>query len=485
MNIQSFRNAEILTLLFLSVFTFQFSAFSQGSLTPPGAPGPTFKTLSQIEPRTPISSAPFTIGASGSYYLTTNIAVTSGNAITINASGVTLDLNGFTISSTEASPTGTGVLLGSGVQNIRILNGTIRGSRTYSGGVFTGPGFFNGIAWTGSPPLNVRVSDMTISGCSFRGIDLGTDYSSTAVDRCNVRTVGSDGINAGSVNDCVAYVCGGNGINAITVANSSGRSTASGRGIYTQMAVNCWGDSPGGNGIEALTAASNCYGASTTSVGVQANIVNDCYGGSASGTGLNASVATNCHGVSSSGNGLVATDAQNCYGSSSGSAFGLYAANTAENCSGFNASNGNGLYANNASNCKGQSSGNGDGVNSATAINCYGVSSTGRGLFALQTAQNCYGLGSSSNDGLRAFTAHNCVGSSSTGIGLNADGIATGCYGVTTSASNPAVRVVGTAEACLGKNTGGGEAIHTCIAIGCVTLGGAVTASCSKWLGTP
>src|SRR5262249_30290848 len=76
---------------------------SQGPLTPPGAPAPTMKTLDQIEARTPISSAPFTITNSGSYYLTTNLSVSTGNAITIATNGVTLDLNGFTISSTAAS----------------------------------------------------------------------------------------------------------------------------------------------------------------------------------------------------------------------------------------------------------------------------------------------------------------------------------------------------------------------------------------------
>ena len=40
--------------LLLSTLISQFStAFGQGALTPPGAPAPLFKTLSQVEPRTP------------------------------------------------------------------------------------------------------------------------------------------------------------------------------------------------------------------------------------------------------------------------------------------------------------------------------------------------------------------------------------------------------------------------------------------------
>src|SRR6266568_6580756 len=110
--------------LLLSTINCQLSTtLAQGSLTPPGAPAPTMKTLDQIEARTPISSAPFTITDSGSYYLTTNVTVSSGDAITIAADNVTLDLNGFTISSTRPTAlTDSAILLGS-VMNIAIYNG--------------------------------------------------------------------------------------------------------------------------------------------------------------------------------------------------------------------------------------------------------------------------------------------------------------------------------------------------------------------------
>src|SRR6185503_9287445 len=73
------------------------SAFGQGSLTPPGAPGPLFKTLNQIEPRTPLSNEPVTITVSGSYYLTTNFSAEFAPGITIATHGVTIDLNGFAV----------------------------------------------------------------------------------------------------------------------------------------------------------------------------------------------------------------------------------------------------------------------------------------------------------------------------------------------------------------------------------------------------
>ena len=103
-------------------------AFAQGPLTPPGLPGPTMKTLQQVEPRMPISSAPYTISQSGSYYLTTNLTCT-GHGVVIAASGVTLDLRGFAMTGDMSSSHDGVLLLGTAaapIRDVRVQNGVIR-----------------------------------------------------------------------------------------------------------------------------------------------------------------------------------------------------------------------------------------------------------------------------------------------------------------------------------------------------------------------
>jgi len=62
------------------------------------------KTLDQVEPRIPISSARYVINSSGSYYLTTNLTATSAqNGVQVSTNHVTIDLNGFTIAGSGLS----------------------------------------------------------------------------------------------------------------------------------------------------------------------------------------------------------------------------------------------------------------------------------------------------------------------------------------------------------------------------------------------
>jgi hypothetical protein len=339
----AFVTAASVCGLFLTVQ----SGFAQGSLTPPGAPAPAMLTLSQIEPRTPIASAPFTITQPGSYYLTANLTVSSNNAITIATNGVALDLNGFTISSTAASPTGYGILI-TGLRNITIANGIIQGGVTNNGsGVYSGSGFAYGIAYSVNPPVNVLVWRVSVSGCQVYGIYLDNG-DSTVVESCTVRTVGNYGIFASTIKQSMAIDCGG-GFGA----------------IYGDQVSDCRGQ---------------CSGA---------------------GSGVYAATAQNCYGSSSYGDGVYATTALNCSGySSGGGGDGVYAGNTAENCSG-SSSSGDGVYA------------------GSCALNCYGSSSSGDGVYASGIANGCYGY-SALGTGVSAFIASVCHGTTGTGTALSA-----------------------------------------------------------------
>jgi hypothetical protein len=325
-----------LALLALPTLNPQLSTcYAQGNLTPPGAPAPTMKSLDQIytqigavsDQRTVVNAAntpgdsgdKFIISQPGSYYLTGNITVSSGNAIAITTNNVTLDLNGFTISSTEnpANAGSYGILLGSGtpVKNITIVHGFISSGVTDSSGTFSGTGFGSGIDCLVSP-YNVRVSGVSISGCLNYGIDLSL---SSVVESCTVKTVGLYGIIAGVVSDSTAQDIAIDGVYAEIANNCSGSTVgSSGTGVSATTANNCYGYSQGNysEGVSAFTA-NNCYGfAGVNGYGIVSTTAIGCYGFSAGSSGIALEVenAAFCTGANYyGGKAILATIATGCY----------------------------------------------------------------------------------------------------------------------------------------------------------------------------
>src|SRR5262245_22506583 len=147
-----------------------------GSLTPPGPPAPTMKALDQVEARTPIASIPYTITTPGSYYLTKSLTANVGNGITVSASPVTIDLNGFTLDG--AGFGGSGIAMSVVGGSLTVRNGFIRR-------------WINGIN-AGLPGLQ-RLEQVTIESCS----STGANVSVASVTGCKFVFNGADGIGSG------------------------------------------------------------------------------------------------------------------------------------------------------------------------------------------------------------------------------------------------------------------------------------------------
>ena len=191
--------------------------FAQGPLTPPGAPAPMMKTLDQVEPRTPITTLPYTISLPGSYYVVTNL--TGGSGIAIAASGVTLDLMGFEL----VGGTGSGIFVSGSRTNICIRNGTVRNWST--------------IGVHAANANDSILQELRVSNNGTHGLALG--YRGRVRD-CIASSNGSDGISAlddGTISGCTARQNAGDGIEVVSacwlydnhcVSNGSG---GSGSGI--------------------------------------------------------------------------------------------------------------------------------------------------------------------------------------------------------------------------------------------------------------
>ena len=272
------RIAAALAVLALTLLS--RSTWAQGSITPPASPGPTFKTLQQVQPRTPINTnttpgdadSLFKITQPGSYYLTANITGVAGKGgIEIASSGVTLDLMGFELAGVAG--TANGVTVSIAATNIAIRNGTVR---NWVGAGVQAVNAFN------SQFQNLRLSHNS-DGAGIIAGDGNTIVRCTATGNSGPGIAASDGC---TVSECTA-----------TGNDSSGISVSDGSRVSTCTAIG-----NGGHGIFAsdseiyrCTANFNSFDGIYVSVGCTARD-NTCSGNGQSifgGAGISASGGDN------------------------------------------------------------------------------------------------------------------------------------------------------------------------------------------------
>ncbi|WP_367870517.1 hypothetical protein [Luteolibacter sp. Populi] len=319
-------------------------ASGQGSITPPaGPPAAGMKTLGQLdiaidnlstsvtargEKRTGLNSAT-NITVSGSYYLSGNITVASGNGITISTPNVSLDLNGFTIRTSAASSTGTAISLSSSANNVTISNGQINGL------------FFYGVYNPSGSLKNVTVRDLIVQGPTARGI--GILGSNRFVENCTVTDVtDTDLLSAGIIGEivesCVVRNCGSVGIAAKIVTNCFADVNASG----TPGSIAIQGET-----VTSCNAVNLGSGRAISSTGVVSNSI----GQAVAGEGIFAGTAENSKGISSTGYGLQTTGTSSgCTGQTNNGTVALDAA-TANMCRGIRSTAGIAIQAGIAIGC--------------------------------------------------------------------------------------------------------------------------------------
>ncbi len=287
-----------------------------GPIDPPAGPvGSTYKTLTEIEPRTMVNAANtpgdadsvFRITQPGSYYLTDNVTGVVGKHGIEIAARATLDLNGFQVVGVPGSLDGVRIL----AVPAHVLNGGIRqwsgnGVSATTGGsegcTFVGVRSHNNIA-TGfnvSPPscLFSNCSAIDNSGVGFSsgtgarfdrcvsndnaaggifaaqgstlrsctvfanlsfGIAVGPACS---VTDCSTNYNESDGVNASTgctISDCSAMFNNGNGITGSTGVNIQG-CTAYGNQLGIDVSSSCIveGCSVVANVLDGIQCTSSC-----------------------------------------------------------------------------------------------------------------------------------------------------------------------------------------------------------------------------------
>ncbi len=266
---------------------------------PPGPIAPTGKPLTEVEPRVAINAtntpgdatSRFRITQPGSYYLTGNITGLVGqHGISVAASGVTIDLNGFLL------------------RGLGSLHGNFDGINTE--GIQSRITVRNGhLASMGRAGMNLPthslVQDISVQFCLGTGITVGASsqlhnclvaensaWGIVVADSCVVRACNAaenvvDGINAST--NCVIEACtaSGNGQEGIcadsgSIVNGCCALGNAGSGILVQAssAIQCaaWNNDADGIRAELQSTVKDCRAGANSAFGIRTS-----FGGAVSG----------------------------------------------------------------------------------------------------------------------------------------------------------------------------------------------------------